>query len=227
MEIFVPLIIVLTTSLVIAAGSRSTAAACIGAAYSLVGVLLWSEVSRQVALAYLATGLSSWAIIWLAGRKASAAVEATQGSAVDVLEPSERRPSSSAAPPLGWLFMSCTLVLCLIMAFGLSVTYPLSEATLASPWEGFVAYWLLITGLLAASVTRNPLRSGSGLLLFLCGASLTYILVSEGYRSFVVIGLLLIGILVSVAVSRLSVEMSGELRPEPVIPPSVASDQAR
>lgn len=73
----------------------------------------------------------------------------------------------------------------------------MSDVRVASEWESFIAYWLLVTGLFAAGITRSPLWSGLGLLLLLCGASVSYILLTEDYRSIDVLGILLVGILLT------------------------------
>ncbi len=206
MEIIVPILIIFATSLLIAAGPRPIIAVAIGADYVLVGLLFWSGVKSSVSLAFIIAGLTIGAITWLAGDRVLPWPKTAKNKAAGSQTHADPGGTSAASPPLGWLFMGMVLILCIVVSFGLSSTYPLAGVVFASPWESFVVYWLLIVGALASAVTRNPLRSGSGLLLLLCGTAATHILVAEGSRSAVVMGLLLTGVLVAIVINHLSLE---------------------
>ncbi|MCL5959009.1 MAG: hypothetical protein M1358_06755 [Chloroflexi bacterium] len=213
MEIVTPALIVLITGSLIVSRSRLIAALSIGADYVLVGLLLWQGVSHSISLAYAITGLTAGAIICLYG---SAPLLAFRRVEIAGPAPAAKfdKNAYAGSPPMGWVFVTTTLVLCMVVAFGLSSTYPLGEEMRASYWESFVSYWLIISGLLAAAVTRNPLRSGSGLLLLICGVSLSYVLVSDAYGVVNAIGLLLVGIFAALIIGRLSLDRREEASPE-------------
>lgn len=191
MDVVVSVLIVVATCAMMLTRSWRFAAGNISAIYALVGMLLWTEGGHRVTLVYVVSGLTVGAVIYLMVVSRPTGRKASRSSSLAQLKESGDNVPSTFWPPLGWFFMGTTLVFCMVIARGLSSAYPLKGAEPAGEWASFVSYWLLVMGLLIASATRSPLRSGSGLLLLLCGASLSYVLITETIRLASVVGILL------------------------------------
>lgn len=214
MHVAAPILIVLATCVTVVTRSLRITAATIGVIYALAGLLLGPGVDHLVAWAYVVSGLTMGAVVYLATTSIAGRRQSSGPANVQDRGTTRNNIPSAAWPPLGWLFLITTFLFCVVIAHGLSSTYPMREAELASEWESFVSYWLLISGSLMACITRSPLKAGSGLLLLLCGASVSYILIAENIHFVNVVGLLLVGIALSLLTAYLASEQFEEVAPE-------------
>lgn len=214
MHIAAPILIVLATCVTVVTRSLRITAAAIGVIYAAAGLLLGPGVDHSVVWAYVVAGLTAGAVVCLATMPITAKQQPTVPAVAQDWRATRNDLSSAAWPPLGWLFLITTFVFCVVIAHGLSSTYPMREVELASEWESFVAYWLLISGSVMACITRSPLKAGSGLLLLLCGASVSYVLIADTIHFVNLVGLLLVGIALSLLTGYFASGQFQEVAPE-------------
>lgn len=176
-----------------------------------VGLLLSQVMLPELAMLIpLVGGLACFVLYWTGRRLQTEWARAGRGE-------SWLGSYDRAASPMGLPFRILTLLFWGLAVSTLAAQFPLPEVPASL---NAAAYWLVGMGLLAIILTRDPFKTGLGLLTFSNGFELLYIWFDPGL---LVLGLLGIGnILTALVASYLTVAYHTDLLniPEAVPPPN-------
>lgn len=165
-----------------------------------VGLLLAHWVLPQMAMLLPLVGALAALVLYWTGRQIAPELE-RHGFLGNWLD-----SSNEMGGPMGFPFRLLVLLFWALAITTVSIRFPLPEV------PGIVAvaaYWLLGMGLLAIILTRDPFKTGLGLLTFSNGFELVYMLFDPGLLVF---GLLGIGnILTALVASYLTVARHADL----------------
>lgn len=173
-----------------------------------VGLLLSHAVLPQLAMLTPLVGASACLVLYWTGRRLSRELERRGRSGTWL------GGSSDASTPMSLPLRVLTLLFWALGVSTLSARFVLPEVPVAF---NVAAYWLVGMGLLAIILTRDPFKTGLGLMTFSNGCELIYLLFDPGL---LVMGLVGIGtILTALAASYLTVARRAELlfQPEPAV----------
>lgn len=163
--------------------------------YLFVSLLLNTELPGGLAMVKLVAGAVSCLTLYWTARRIEAALDAVPGERTWFV-------SNRDIYPMGLPFRFLALVLASI------VLLPLPErfAFMPLPLTFIVpAFWLLTMGLLTIILTRDPLKTGMGLLTFQNGFELLYSLIEPGLLVLALLGVgtILVGLVASyLAIAR-------------------------
>ncbi|HBY96629.1 MAG TPA: hypothetical protein DEP84_22240 [Chloroflexi bacterium] len=172
-----------------------------------VGFLLSHVILPQLAMLIPLVGALAGFVLYWTGRRIATEVARTGRTET------WRGRSSAAGSPMGLPFRILTLLLWALAVSTLASRFPIPEVPASL---NAAAYWLVSMGLLAIILTRDPFKTGLGLLTFSNGFELLYIWFNPGL---LVLGLLGIGnILTALVASYLTVAYHADL----LVPPEPA-----
>lgn len=161
--------------------------------YIFVTLLLATEIPLALAMLKLLAGALACLTLYWTARRMEDALAAIEGGRIWF-------QANRAIYPMGLSFRFLALLMTSIILFALPDQLSL---TIFSRDFLIPALWLLAMGLLAIILTRDPLKSGLGLLTFQNGFELIY---SQLENGLIVIGLLGVGtILVGLVASYLAI----------------------
>lgn len=152
--------------------------------YVLVGLLLNTELPGNLGLIHLLVGLFAAAIMYWTGRRVEDALNTIPDGQNWFVRNRE-------IYPMGLPFRFLALILAMLVLLQLPVAfltaYPQFPQFFVVP-----AFYCLAMGLLTIILTRDPIKTGMGLLTFLNGFILLYMLVEVGLVVFGLMGVIAI-----------------------------------
>jgi uncharacterized MnhB-related membrane protein len=184
--------LVVTAGFIIVIRDWRVSLAALLAQYLLVGLLLTRLILPEVAMVKVLIGALICPILYLTARR----VRWGRQKSNDGPSPS---PTGREVFPVSWPFRLLAVVLIGLVVSSLLNRWPLPEV----PRDiSFACYWLALMGLLALSLTAEPLKAGLGLLTFMAGFELFYAALES---SLSVVGFLgIVNLLMSLAIAYLA-----------------------
>lgn len=144
--------------------------------YLLLGALVGPELYRPIVMVRMGLGVAVCLVLYITAWHVESTLRRRHTAINDVpqlwqgpLGPAARAVSVGG---MGALFRFMVLVLAVLVAYGLWRAYPLE---LVPAGVNLTSYLLVITGLLVALTSADPLRMGLGVLTFVNGFEGTYL----------------------------------------------------